>query len=249
MPHQPKLTMPRRSGLSFLMVGTGTASRTASSLGPTYMRSVVGPRRLPTAAPRRSTFAVSLELAPMGLRPGFCGNLHGVVERDHGGRGGIVGNEDGGEILVAGTGPLEWTFYCVAAADGFDRKARHVSGEKDVAAALGGGVVVVVDAGGGVGSRCELVAESGGPGGCGEDFSAFVEDGGFYVQDVGVVEMESLADDEILIGVFEGDRGRGGEIAFVRCYVERGVEAVAQRFVVGPERKRVTEFLSGGGVD
>ena len=193
--------------------------------------------------------AVSLEPAPMGLRPGFCGDLHGIVERDHGGCGGIVRNKDGGEILITGTGPLEWTFYCVAAADGFDAEACYVVGEKDVAAAFGGGVVVVVDAGGGVGSGCDLVAESGGPCGWGEDFSAFVEDGGFDVQDVGVVETESLADDEILIGVFEGDRGWGREIAFIRSYVERGAEAVAQSFVVGPERERVTEFLSGSGVD
>ncbi len=162
---------------------------------------------------------------------------------------GIVRDEDGGEILIAGAGPLEWTFYRVAAADGFDAEARYVVREEDVAAAFGGGVVVIVDAGGGVGGGRDLVAESGGPGGRGEDFSAFVEDGGFDVEDVGVVETESLADYEILIGVFESDRGWGREIAFIRSHVERGVEAVAQSFVVGPERERVAEFLSGGGVD
>src|SRR5271166_6350992 len=36
---------------------------------------------------------------------------------------------------------------------------------------------------------------------------------------------------------------------FVRSHVERSAEAVAQGFVVSPERKRVAEFLSGGGVD
>ncbi len=39
--------------------------------------------------------------------------------------------------------------------------------------------------------------------------------------------MESFADDEILIGVLEGDRGWGSEAAFVRSYVEGGVDSVA----------------------
>ena len=107
--------------------------------------------------------------------------------------------------MVAGASPLEWTFYSLAAADGFDAKAGDIVREEDVAAAFGGGVVMKVDGSGGVGGGCGLVAESGGPGWCGEDFSTFVEDRGFDVEDVSVVEVESLADDEILIGVLERD--------------------------------------------
>ena len=68
---------------------------------------------------------------------------------------------------------------------------------------------MVVDASDGVSRGSGLVAESGGPCGRGEDCRAFVGDGGFDVQDVGVVETESLADHEILIGVLETDLSRG----------------------------------------
>ncbi len=64
-----------------------------------------------------------------------------------------------------------------------------------------------------------------------------------------MVEAESFSDYEILIGVFEGDCGRGGKSPFVRGHVERGVETVAHSLVVSPERKWVAEFLRGGGVD
>ena len=64
---------------------------------------------------------------------------------------------------------------------------------------------MVVDLGGGEGGRSDLVSESGRPGGRREDFQRLLGDGGFDVQNVGVVETERLADHEILVGVFESD--------------------------------------------
>ena len=215
MPHQPKLTMPRRSGLSFLMVRYGDGVEYGELFGADVHALGGWAAKVADGCAQEIYVGGVFGAGADGVEAWLLRNLHGIVQRYHGGRGGIVGNEDGGEILVAGTGPLEWTFDGVAAADGFDGKARHVSRKEDVAAALSGGVVVIVDAGGGVGRGRDLVAESGGPGGRSKDFSAFVEDRGFHVEDVGVVEMESLADDEILIGVLEGDRGWGCETAFV----------------------------------
>ena len=68
---------------------------------------------------------------------------------------------------------------------------------------------MVVDAGGGVGSGSDLVAESGRPCRRREDLSAFEGDDGCNVQDISVVEAKSLADYEILVGVLESDLGRG----------------------------------------
>ena len=107
IPSQPKFTMPRRSGLSFLMVGTWTASSTASSLGPTYIRSTVGPRRLPTAAPTTSTVATSLEPAPNGFKPGFCGISMESRSVTIAALLGSSGIKMAGKVLVAGTSPLE----------------------------------------------------------------------------------------------------------------------------------------------
>src|SRR5437879_3194125 len=130
---------------------------------------------------------------------GLLRNIHGVVQRCHGGRAGIVGDKNSGEVLIASPCPFEWTFDRITPANALDGETRDEAGE-DQGGALGGSVVVVVDASGGVGGGCGLVTESGGPGWRGENFSAFIGDRGFDVHDIGVVETETLADDEILIG-------------------------------------------------
>src|ERR1700674_4811896 len=58
-PKKPKLMSVRRSGSAPTMVGTGTDSKVVNALGPTYIRAIVGPVGLPTAAPSDSTGAVS----------------------------------------------------------------------------------------------------------------------------------------------------------------------------------------------
>ena len=55
------------------MPGTCTDSSIGSDFGPTYMRSIVDPLKLPTAAPRTSTFTVSLGL-------GFCASRGTSIE-------------------------------------------------------------------------------------------------------------------------------------------------------------------------
>src|SRR5580700_1485776 len=72
-PQKPKLMSPRKSGSAPTMVGTGTDSKVASALGPTYIRATVGPLGLPTAAPSTSTGAVSCGFGFFG----FFGTLSG----------------------------------------------------------------------------------------------------------------------------------------------------------------------------
>src|SRR5580700_6082370 len=68
IPKKPKSTRPLRSLSAPDTPGTGTFCRTSNSLGPTKMRSAVGPCRLPTAAPITSTFTTSFESGFWGSR-------------------------------------------------------------------------------------------------------------------------------------------------------------------------------------
>ena len=60
----------------------------------------VGPRRLPTAAPRTSILSICCVGAAMG-------NFDRVAQSDHGRVPGILGHEDGGEILVGDSAQLK----------------------------------------------------------------------------------------------------------------------------------------------
>src|SRR5580658_9621395 len=90
-----------------------------------------------------------------GVEAGRLRDVHGIAQGHHGNRLGIVGDKDGGEVLIAGARPLEWALYRVATADTLDGETRNIVREEDVAAALGRSIVVVVDAGGAVG--CSIV--------------------------------------------------------------------------------------------
>jgi len=152
---------------------------------------------------------------------GLGGDLQRVPQRDHGGAGGIVRNKNCGEVLIAGAGPLERTFNGAAAGDVLYREPGNIVGEKNISAAFGGSVVVIIDAGRGVGGRSGFVTEAGGPGGRGENLRSFVYDRGLDVHHVAVVvEVDRFSHREILIGIFEGDLRRRGELAFVRSHVE-----------------------------
>src|SRR5580704_10362816 len=86
-------------------------------------------------------------------------NLQGIPQRDQSSRLGIVRNKNRSEILIPGTGPFELAFQSIAAADALDGQARNVAG-KDKSAALGRGVVVVIDPSRRIGSGSAFVAES-----------------------------------------------------------------------------------------
>ena len=110
-------------------------------------------------------------------------NLEGIVRSDGCGVRRIVRDEDGGEVLIGNRGPLEGPLNCVSADDAFAGKTQNVIGE-DQGSAVGGGVVVVVDAAGGIRGGSDLVAESGWPRGEGSNFAAFVGYGGFDVHQI-----------------------------------------------------------------
>src|SRR5258708_34783926 len=79
--------------------------------------------------------------------------VDGVAQRDHRRGCGIVGDENGGKVLVARARPMEWARDSGATADLLDGKAVDITVE-----------LVVAEAGGGRGQR-GLVAESGRAGG------------------------------------------------------------------------------------
>ena len=104
---KPKSTTWRRSGPPGSPSArlACTVSRTSSALGPTKMRSRVTPSTSPTAAPSTSTL---VRLLGSGLA-GSLGTwivLRKVTMRRLRGQ---VGQEDGREVLVLRTSPLERT--------------------------------------------------------------------------------------------------------------------------------------------
>src|SRR5580658_1050185 len=172
-----------------------------------------------------------------GTEAGFLRNLHGIAQRHHGGGRGIVGNKNGSEVLIPRTGPLERSSDRIAATDALHRQTQDEIRE-DQGGAVGGGIVVVVDARGGVGSGRDLVTESSRPRGRREDFSAFVNYRSFHAQHITLVEMESLPDYNIRIGIFEGDRGGSRERAADFLYFDRtvGVQNIKRRTQLIPQR-------------
>src|SRR6202034_373619 len=176
-----------------------------------------------------------------GIEAGLLRDLQRIAQRHHRSVYGIVWNKDSGEILVAICSPLEWTPQSIAAANALDSQARNKSW-KNVETALGGGVIVVVDTSDGVGSRCHLVAESGGPCERGKSLSSLIHNRSFHIQYVSVIEAESLADDQILIGILESDRVRSGELTFFLCYIQRRALLATQSLIVSPQRERITIF-------
>ena len=75
-----------------------------------------------------------------------------IAHRDQG-RTGIVGDENGGEVLIQRSGPVQRPVYGGPTADLFDRQTFDVV------------VELIVDEGGGIRSGSVLVAEAGRPGG------------------------------------------------------------------------------------
>src|SRR5215831_7564150 len=117
---------------------------------------------------------------------------------------GIVRDKNGGEILIARPRPMERTRNRSASADFLDRETLDVS------------VELIVDPRRRVERRRALITEARRPGGERGYIAALIDDAGFKPGYVGVVERESLADCEVLIGVFERDA-----IAVPSCNVKR----------------------------
>src|ERR1700685_3853094 len=74
-------------------------------------------------------------------------------------------------------------------------------------------------------------------------------DGDVGVEDVGLVEGEGLGDLEVVVGVFEGEGGRRGEIAGGGGDIEAAVDGLCDGGVVGVERERMAELLGSLVVD
>ena len=89
-----------------------------------------------------------------------------VAQSDERGRRGIIGNEDGGKILVGGPGPMKGTGKRVASAqlNALRDEGKESALERKTLDVV---VVLVVDERGGVIRRRDLVAESGRPRGKG----------------------------------------------------------------------------------
>jgi len=68
----------------------------------------------------------------------------------------------------------------------------------------------------------------------------------FHVQNIAGIEMKNLSSDHILVGIFKGERGWGGEMSFARGHVERGVQLAGQCRIVGKQRKWISSLLRGG---
>ena len=115
MPKNPKFTRSRRS-FGPLVLATGMASSTCSVFGPTKMRSDVGPRKSPTAAPNTSTEVVS---PGFGLFASFR-DIESVAQRDQRRVPRIVGNEDRREILIHRARPVQRSQEGLPSADGFN---------------------------------------------------------------------------------------------------------------------------------
>ena len=165
------------------------------------------------------------------------GDVDLVLEGDDGGVVGLVGHEDGAEVLVAEAGEVEGAVEGGAAGD-------LLEGEV-VGLAVGAGIDLRARVGGG-GLH---VAEAGGPGEQGADGSAVAEDLGVRVDDVGVGEGEGLGDGEIALGVLEGEGGGGLEGAGGGGDVEGGGELLVEAGVVGVEGERVAVELGGALMD
>ena len=108
----------------------------------------------------------------------------------------IVGQKDGGEILVHYAGPVERTRRVPPPLIFFDVQT------------FGLVVVLVLDAAGGIRRRTLLIAETGGPHGEGGNRAALEHDRGFDMDYISVIETERLADGDVLVGVLKRDFGR-----------------------------------------
>ena len=145
-----------------------------------------------------------------------------IAHRDQG-RTGIVGDENGGEVLIQRSGPVQRPVYGGPTADLFDRQTFDVV------------VELIVDEGGGIRSGSVLVAEAGRPGGQSCNRATFVRHRGLELQHIGVIEVESLTHGQIPVGVFERDVRGGGLRAFVQREIQHRVQLAAQGFIVGPQ--------------
>ena len=174
----------------------------------------------------------ALEVAGLDL-----GDVDLVLEGDEGCVVGMVGEEDGAEVLVADSGEGEGTVEGAASGD-------LLEGEM-----LGLAVGVGVDLGAGVGEGGVHVAEAGGPGEQGADGSSIAEDFGVGVDQVGVAEGEGLGDGEIALRVLEGEVGRSGQRAGGGGNIEGRGELLVEALVVGVEREGVAVELGRSIVD
>ena len=123
------------------------------------------------------------------------------------------------------------------AADLFDRYPLYVL------------VELVVDGGRVVEGRCNLVAESRRPCGQRRYPTSLVGDASIYLDDVGVVETESLADGKLLVRIFERHGGRSALLALMGCHVQSRTQFSPQIGVIRPKRERVAELRCCCGID
>ena len=124
-----------------------------------------------------------------------------MPQRNHGGILNVFRQKHGGEILVNHAGPVERTLHSGSAADLLDVQA------------LGLVVVLMLDAAGRIGRRTRLVSEAGRPQRKSGDLTSFGKDRSLDVNQVSVIEAESLADRHVCIRIFEADLRRGIQLA------------------------------------
>src|SRR5258708_3448349 len=160
---------------------------------------------------------------------------------------GIVGNEHGCEVLVVRPGPMERARDGLTATDvgafGEERESTP-NGE-----ALNVAVELVIDQACSVRGQGCLIAEPGRPGRQRGNLTSLVDDTRLHLDDVGVVKTESLANDQILVGVLESDVSRRCLRTFMRRDVERRTQAIAEALVIGPQRQWVTVLRRCSGID
>ncbi len=114
---------------------------------------------------------------------------------------GLVGEEDGGEVVVGDACPVEGAVESVAAGD-------LLGGDM-----LFAGVACEIDLRAGVGLRIVLIAEAAGPRDESADGRAVAGDDDISVKYVGLVEGEGLGDVNAVGRVVEGKFAGSGDIA------------------------------------
>ena len=164
-------------------------------------------------------------------------DVHLVVQGGDGGGVGGVREEDGGEVHIADAGPVKGAVEGSATGD-------FLGFEMFLLAVLEG-----VDDGVGVGGGHLLIAEAAGPAYEGADGGAVAEDLDVGVEDVGLIKGEGLGGLDGAVGVFEGERGRGGEGSGGRGDEHGLAKAGGEGLVVGIEGKGIAVLLGGHLVD
>ena len=164
-------------------------------------------------------------------------NIERVTQSDQHGVLRIGREENGGEVLIGHSRPVEGHMQRIAAADLLNGQPLDVA------------VVLIIDLTGSVRGQRGFVSEAGRPRGVGRDTAPIGYYGRLNPNHVGVVETELLADSYIAVNVFKRNFRWSAQRTGTGSQIKRGIQLVALVFVVRPQRERVAVLFRSDTVD